>query len=150
MGGQLRHGHNEMLRLTINRNLDESRMFAVWRIDPPWKPITRKGQGHRMGGGKGAIDHYTFPVKAGRIIIELGGHCDYDEVYYLLKDVAQKLPFKAEPVCQELLDLEEADAQYVHENNVNIFNFEDSLKNNFLGSRIWASKYDYVWHGKHR
>lgn len=32
-----------------------------------------------MGGGKGAIDHYVTPIKAGRVIIEVGGHCEYFE-----------------------------------------------------------------------
>lgn len=53
--------------------MDVNRMFAIWRIDAPWKPITKKGTGVRMGGGKGSIKHYTTPVKAGRIILELGG-----------------------------------------------------------------------------
>lgn len=57
-------------------------MFAIWRVDPPWQPITKKGQGQRMGGGKGAIDHYVTPVKAGRIILEVGGKCEYAEVYF--------------------------------------------------------------------
>lgn len=54
-----------MIRLTVGRKIDANRMFAIWRIDSPWQPCTRKGQGHRMGGGKGAIDHYVTPVKAG-------------------------------------------------------------------------------------
>lgn len=54
-----------MIRLTIGRKIDTNRMFAVWRIDSPWQPITKKGQGMRMGGGKGAIDHYVTPVKPG-------------------------------------------------------------------------------------
>lgn len=54
-----------MMRLTIGRKMDQSRMFAEWRVDAPWQPITKKGQGMRMGGGKGAIDHYVTPVKAG-------------------------------------------------------------------------------------
>lgn len=55
-----------MLRLAIGRKMDVSRMFAIWRIDSPWQPVTRKGQGQRMGGGKGAIDHYVTPIKAGK------------------------------------------------------------------------------------
>lgn len=69
-----------MIRLTIARHLDQKIMFAIWRVDPPWQPITKKGQGQRMGGGKGAIDHYVTPVKAGRIILEVGGKCEYAEV----------------------------------------------------------------------
>jgi len=34
-----------------------------------------------MGGGKGAIDHYVTPIKAGRVIIEVGGDCEYFEVF---------------------------------------------------------------------
>lgn len=54
-----------MMRLAIGRKMDISRMFAVWRVDAPWQPVTRKSQGMRMGGGKGNIDEYVTPVKAG-------------------------------------------------------------------------------------
>lgn len=56
-----------MMRLTIGRKLDTNTMFAIWRVDAPWQPITKKGQGQRMGGGKGAIDHYVTPIKAGKV-----------------------------------------------------------------------------------
>jgi ribosomal protein L16/L10AE len=36
-----------------------------------------------MGGGKGPIDHYVTPVKAGRVIVEMGGKCEFAEVSYL-------------------------------------------------------------------
>jgi hypothetical protein len=36
-----------------------------------------------MGGGKGPIDHYVTPVKAGRVIIEMGGKCEFVEVSHL-------------------------------------------------------------------
>ncbi|MPC21886.1 39S ribosomal protein L16, mitochondrial [Portunus trituberculatus] len=85
-GGMLRHGHIEMIRMTIARKIDMSKMFAIWRIDAPWKPITKKGQGKRMGGGKGSIDHYVTPIKAERVIIEVGGKCSFEEVSsYTLK-----------------------------------------------------------------
>ena len=64
MGGNLHHGHFEMIRNGINRKLDEKRMFAIWRIDAPWKPWTKKGSGHRMGKGKGKLElaalHYSM------------------------------------------------------------------------------------------
>lgn len=41
-GGRLNSGHMEMIRMTINRKMDANKMFAVWRIDPPWQPLTRK------------------------------------------------------------------------------------------------------------
>lgn len=54
-GGELKIGHIDMMRLSINRGLDEKRMFAVWRISSPWKPKTRMSLGTRMGGGKGML-----------------------------------------------------------------------------------------------
>jgi len=72
------------MRIGINKNIDESRMFAMWRIPAPWKPVSRKGPGHKMGGGKGSIDHYVTPVKAGRIIIELSGQCEFGEIFLIL------------------------------------------------------------------
>lgn len=76
----LHHGHLEMVRMAIARKMNVSKMFAIWRTDAPWKPITKKGQGKRMGGGKGSIDHYVTPIKAERVIIEVGGKCTFEEV----------------------------------------------------------------------
>jgi Ribosomal protein L16/L10E len=42
-----------------------------------------QGQGQRMGGGKGPIDHYVTPVKARRVILEMGGKCEFIEVSHL-------------------------------------------------------------------
>lgn len=81
----MKYEHYEMARLQVARRLDQKRMFAIWRIEPPWQPVTKKGQGQRMGGGKGAIDHYVTPIKAGRIILEVGGKCEYAEVLYVYK-----------------------------------------------------------------
>jgi large subunit ribosomal protein L16 len=44
-GGQLEYGHFEMIRTSINRKFDMSKTFATWRVDSPWKPITKHGQG---------------------------------------------------------------------------------------------------------
>ena len=45
----------------------------VWIRIFPDKPITKKGTEVPMGGGKGSVDHYAFPVKPGRVIFELDG-----------------------------------------------------------------------------
>ena len=73
-----------MIRMTILRRMDQRRMFAVWRINNLWKPHTKKGQGKRMGGGKGNISFYTSPVKDKRVIIEVGGKCSFEEVGFIL------------------------------------------------------------------
>ncbi len=45
----------------------------VWIRIFPDKPVTRKPPEVTMGAGKGAVDHYVFPVKPGRIIFEMDG-----------------------------------------------------------------------------
>jgi len=45
----------------------------LWIRIFPDKPVTRKGAEVPMGGGKGAVEHYVFPVRPGRIIFELDG-----------------------------------------------------------------------------
>ncbi len=39
----------------------------------PYKPLTKKPVGVKMGSGKGAIDEYVAPVRAGFILFEVGG-----------------------------------------------------------------------------
>ena len=45
----------------------------LWIRVFPDKPITKKPLEVRMGGGKGAVDHYTAKVKPGKILFELSG-----------------------------------------------------------------------------
>lgn len=148
-GGRLKYGHFEMIRLTIGRKLDQSRMFAIWRIDPPWQPVTKKGQGHRMGGGKGSIDHYVTPIKAGRVIVEIGGHCEYFEVQKVLNQVANQLPFKARAVSQEILDKEAAREKWLEENNQHLWTWKYMVQNNMLGCQRWISPVDKLWFNKY-
>lgn len=104
-GGYIHWGHIEMIRLTINRKMDSRTTFAKWRINGPDKAITRKGLGQRMGGGKGAIDHYVTPVRCGRFILEVGGKVELAEVESFLTEVAKKLPFPAKVRTQIVYSL---------------------------------------------
>jgi len=45
----------------------------IWIRIFPDKPVTRKPAETRMGGGKGALDHWVAVVKPGRILFEMGG-----------------------------------------------------------------------------
>ncbi|XP_044276710.1 39S ribosomal protein L16, mitochondrial [Varanus komodoensis] len=148
-GGYLRWGHFEMMRLTINRKLNPKTMFAVWRVPAPYKPITRKGLGHRMGGGKGAIDHYVTAVKAGRLIVEVGGHCEFGEVKRFLIQVAQKLPFPAEVVSRESLQGMREMEEERRLNNQNPWTFERIVTANMLGIRKYVSPYDLEFKGRY-
>lgn len=149
-GGNLRHGHLDMVRNIINKKMDESRMFAIWRVEQPWKAKTKKAVGHTMGGGKGNIHHYILPIRAHRIIVEVGGECQFEEVYKFLHQAAHLLPFPARAVSRRMLQEEQVHEKELVEENVNPFTFEYCTKNNFLGCQSWLSPFDYKWHGKHR
>lgn len=148
-GGYLRWGHFEMMRLTINRHLNPRTMFAVWRIPAPYKPITRKGLGQRMGGGKGAIDHYVTAVKAGRLILEVGGLCEFGEVERFLTQVAKKLPFPAKAVSRESMEEMRRREEERRRNNQNPWTFERIVTANMLGIRKYLSPYDLQLKGRY-
>lgn len=65
----------------------------LWIRIFPDKPITRKGTEVPMGGGKGSVDHYAFPVRPGRIIFELEGIKE-EEAREAFKKATDKLPIK--------------------------------------------------------
>jgi len=49
------------------------RRGQVWICIFPDKPITRKPVETRMGGGKGAVDHWVAVIKPGRMLFEISG-----------------------------------------------------------------------------
>lgn len=65
----------------------------MWIRIFPDKPITKKGAEMPMGGGKGAVDHYVAPVKAGTIIFEVTG-LDEEMAKKALNSASYKLPVK--------------------------------------------------------
>ncbi|MDI6603388.1 MAG: 50S ribosomal protein L16 [Patescibacteria group bacterium] len=65
----------------------------LWIRIFPAKPVTKKGVEVPMGGGKGQVSHYVFPIKPGRIIFELEGVKE-TVAREALKMAADKLPVK--------------------------------------------------------
>ena len=65
----------------------------LWIRIFPDKPVTQKGTEVPMGGGKGSVDHYVFPIKPGRIIFELDGLKE-ELVKEAFSKAADKLPVK--------------------------------------------------------
>jgi len=61
----------ESARRAITRHL--RRGGNVWIRVFPDKPVSKKPAETRMGGGKGAPDHWVAVVKPDRIIFEIGG-----------------------------------------------------------------------------
>jgi large subunit ribosomal protein L16 len=84
------------------RQLEASRRYIIrylkkggklWIRVFPDKPVTAKGAETGMGSGKGAVDHYVFPVKPGRIIFELDGLKE-DMARAAFDGASRKLPIK--------------------------------------------------------
>lgn len=147
-GGMLKHRHFEMMRATAGRNLNAKKTFAIYRVDAPYKPITDHGFGKRMGGGKGAIDEYGTPVRAGRVIMEVGGKAEWMEVQPWLRVIAGKLPFQALAVSAEHLKKLREEEERLTKANQNPISFEWLIRNNIMNCQMKFSEYDQKWFGK--
>lgn len=89
----------EATRVTIVRSVGhEGRLWI--RIFPD-KAITRKPLETRMGKGKGEPDHWVAPVKAGRILFELGGIGER-RAKVAFRLASRKLPLKTRIISSEL------------------------------------------------
>lgn len=81
----------EASRRAITREL--KRKGKLWIRIFPQKPITSKGAEVPMGGGKGSVSHYVFPITPGRIIFELDG-VEESVAREAFRKAAGKLPIK--------------------------------------------------------
>ena len=81
----------EASRRALTREM--KRRGKIWICIFPDKPITRRPAEVRMGGGKGAVDHWAAVVKPGRILFEMDG-VDEAVAVAALRLAAYKLPIK--------------------------------------------------------
>lgn len=65
----------------------------IWIRVFPDKPVTKKPPEVTLGGGKGSVDRYVFPVRPGRIIFEMDGIPE-ETAREALRLAGHKLPFK--------------------------------------------------------
>ncbi len=72
----------------------------IWIRVFPDKPVTFKGNEIRMGGGKGAVDHFVTVVKPGTMLFEMDGVKE-DVARQAMKLAAYKLPVKTRFVIRE-------------------------------------------------
>lgn len=72
----------------------------LWIRIFPDKPVTRKPAETRMGGGKGALDHWVCVIKPGRVLFEIGG-VRGDVARGALRLAAYKLPIKTQFITRE-------------------------------------------------
>jgi large subunit ribosomal protein L16 len=72
----------------------------VWVRVYPDKPVTKKPAETRMGGGKGAPDHWVAVVKPGRMLFEMGGVSE-DVAKGAMRLAAHKLPINTKFVARD-------------------------------------------------
>lgn len=85
-------------RRAITRHLH--RGGQVWIRVFPDKPVSKKPAETRMGGGKGAPDHWVAVVKRGRIMFEMGG-VDEELAREAVRLASHKLPLRSKFVMKE-------------------------------------------------
>jgi large subunit ribosomal protein L16 len=88
----------EAARRAITRYI--RRGGKVWIRIFPDKPITRKPAETRMGGGKGAPDHWVAVVKPGRILFEVAG-ISREVAEEAMRLASHKLPIRCRFVARE-------------------------------------------------
>jgi large subunit ribosomal protein L16 len=85
----------EAARRTVSNFTKRGGKFWI-RIFPD-KPVTKRPPEVTMGGGKGSVDHYVFPVKPGRILFEIDGISE-EMANRALTLAGHKLPVKTKVV----------------------------------------------------
>jgi len=87
----------EAARIAMTRHIKRGGRVYI-RIFPD-KPITSKPAETRMGSGKGGLDHWVAPIRAGRVVFEIQGIPEglAKEAFAL---AAAKLPFKTRVVSR--------------------------------------------------
>lgn len=71
----------------------------IWIRIFPDKPVTKQPNETGMGGGKGPVDHFVSPVKAGKILFEIAGVGE-NVAAAAMKLAQQKLPVKSKIVAK--------------------------------------------------
>ena len=87
----------EAARKTITNFL--KRNGRLWIRVFPDKPITLQAPEKTLGGGKGNVDHYVFPIRPGRVLFEIEG-TDAATAREALRRAGYKLPVKSKVISK--------------------------------------------------
>ena len=87
----------EAARKTITNFLKRS--GRLWIRVFPDKPITLQAPEKTLGGGKGSVDHYVFPVRPGRVLFEIDG-VPAATAKEALRRAGYKLPVKSRVISK--------------------------------------------------
>lgn len=98
-GGVLNNKQIETLRANILKKLRELDKGAkVYMKVFPHIPISKKPAEVRMGGGKGAVEHWGCVVRLGKILVEVTCDGDSKTIKEILAASSNKLPIKTKVV----------------------------------------------------
>lgn len=76
-----------------------NREGRLWIRIFPDKPVTKLPPEVTLGGGKGEVSHYVFPVKPGRVLFEIDGVADAI-ARRALRMAGFKMPFKTKIISR--------------------------------------------------
>ena len=96
--GEINSRQIEAARRTMTRYV--KRGGKIWIRIFPDHPITSHGSEAPMGKGKGGVDYYMTPVRAGTVMFEMDG-VDEDIAREALRLAAHKLPMKTKVVTRK-------------------------------------------------
>ncbi len=88
----------EAARKTISHAM--KREGRIWIRIFPDKPVTKLPPEVTLGGGKGDVDHFVFPVKPGRILFEIDG-INHNIAKEAFRKAGHKLPVKTKFIVKE-------------------------------------------------
>ncbi len=72
----------------------------IWIRVFPDKPWTKRAAETRMGSGKGSVEHWVAPVRAGRVMFEMAGIRE-DQAREAMRLAAFKLPLRTQFVLRD-------------------------------------------------
>lgn len=94
-GGRINSRQIESARRTITHHI--KRDGRLWIRVFPDKPVTKQAPEKTLGGGKGAVDHYVFVVRPGRVLFEMDA-ANVEVAREALRLASFKLPMKTKVV----------------------------------------------------
>ena len=88
------------------------------------------------------------PIKAGRVILEVGGKAEFEEVQPFLNRICKYLPCHAIAISQGYLDDYLKELAELKEKNINPVTRERMAELNLANSHDVMTKYDKYWQFK--
>jgi len=147
-GGTMEWAHFEGIRKLVQGRMDWTKAWAVWRVEAPWFPCTRPISGRKLSRDKPPTTHFETPIRAGRVLLEIGGQVSYKQVFPILRHVVHILPFRANAVSKQDMDEKEILTAHVEKLNLNPYNYKYIVQNNIFGSHDFVEQEDRVTFGK--